>query len=256
MQKKTSVSPKSTKQEIWNAYQELLSEISQEPSTPAVIKKLETANATVKQQLSSIITELTQVLQSKLVEVTGQFDQAAKVLDQLNQLHAAQTQELAREKEDTLTALQREEDDARYEFEKLKKHQAEELAEQKQKFEAELETRKVELKNQEDELKDLRQKVAGFTDELEKAAKEAVERITQDLTREFNHQKILSQQQAQAHQELLQQKISSLEATIKTQQAEIFHLQSTLKENNQLLTRIAERAVEKGPSATSATGKE
>ena len=90
------------------------------------------------------------------------------------------------------------------------------------------------------------QKVAAFETELNKAVKEAVAQTTGDLTREFNHQKTLSGQLAQSKTELLQQKIDSLEETIKNYQLDITHLQTSLKEANQQLTRIAERAVEKG----------
>jgi len=256
MPKSPSISAKNTKQEIWDAYQELLTELQTELPTTSLSKKFEITNTQLKNQLLTLTAEFDQTVKDKLNQLINQFDQAAQILNQLNRLHENQTQALAQEKTDSLKSLKREEEDQRYEFEKLKKRQTEELADQKQKVEAEFAVKRVELKTQEDELKELRQKVAAFAGELETAVKDAVEHTTQDLTREFNHQKILTEQQAQAREALLQQKVASIEATIKTQQVEISHLQLTLKENNQLLTRIAERAVEKGPSASSSSAKE
>ncbi|KKS85513.1 MAG: hypothetical protein UV61_C0017G0024, partial [Candidatus Gottesmanbacteria bacterium GW2011_GWB1_43_11] len=95
-----------------------------------------------------------------------------------------------------------------------------------------------------------------FETELNKAIKEAIAKTTDELTREYDHQKALAQQQSQATTQLLQQKIDSLESAIKNFQAEILHLQTSLKEANQQLTRIAERAVEKGPLISPQSGKE
>lgn len=237
MQTKTSVSYKNPKSDIWAAYQELLAEMQPGLPTPTQVKKLETANNNLKQQLSASLTELTQTVQAKLNEFSSQFDQATEMVKELHQLHTNQT-----------NIVKREEEEARYEFEKRRKRESEELAELRQKAETEISAKKAELKEQEDELKELRQKVATFETELTKAVKEAVTKTTQDLTREFTHQKALSDQEANATSQLLQQKISGLDAAIKNYQAEITHLQASLKEANQQLTRIAERAVEKGTS--------
>ncbi|MEK7165913.1 MAG: hypothetical protein AAB874_03865 [Patescibacteria group bacterium] len=255
MQTKTSVSYKSPKTDIWTAYQELLSSSPVLPSA-TLPKKLETTTAQLKSQLTSQLSDLNSTLDGKLAELGREFDQATEVLAELHALHLKQSQTLAQEKEAAQKARQREEEEYRYEFDKQKKRQSEELAEQKQKVEMELSAKRIELKLQEDELKDLRQKVATFETELNKAVKEAVTKTSQELTLEFNHQKAFANQTAKSSVELLEQKVNSLEATINNYQAEIAHLQSSLKEANQQLTRIAERAVEKSPSPLPQTPKE
>lgn len=250
MSPKPTVSYKSPKVDIWTAYQELLSSQEDIPSAP-LPKKLETTTTQLRTQLVSGVTDLTNTLQEKLNELNRQFDQAAEVLTQLHALYVKQSQTVTQEKEAAQKERKREEEEYRYEFEKLKKRQSEELVEQKQKVETELAAKRNELKLQEDELKDLRQKVATFDSELAKAVKEAVNKVTQELTRDFTHQKALADQTAKAASELLGQKVASLEAAIKNYQAEIIHLQTSLKETNQQLTSIAERAVEKAPVSIS-----
>ncbi|KKS40168.1 MAG: hypothetical protein UV04_C0027G0002 [Candidatus Gottesmanbacteria bacterium GW2011_GWA2_42_16] len=190
MQTKPSVSNKSTKQEIFDAYQALLSQQTELPSA-TLPKKLTAINNQLKNQLSAQIADLMQSLEEKLTEVSNQFDQTTQVLEQLNELHVKQTQTLTQEKIETQKTQKREEEEYKYEFEKLKKRQTEELTEQKQKAEAEIAVKKADLKLQEDELKELRQKVSTFETELNKAIKEAIAKTTDELTREYDHQKAL-----------------------------------------------------------------
>ncbi|KKS85279.1 MAG: hypothetical protein UV61_C0019G0043, partial [Candidatus Gottesmanbacteria bacterium GW2011_GWB1_43_11] len=191
MQTKPSVSNKSTKQEIFDAYQALLSQQTELPSA-TLPKKLTAINNQLKNQLSAQIADLMQSLEEKLTEVSNQFDQTTQVLEQLNELHVKQTQTLTQEKIETQKTQKREEEEYKYEFEKLKKRQTEELTEQKQKAEAEIAVKKADLKLQEDELKELRQKVSTFETELNKAIKEAIAKTTDELTREYDHQKALA----------------------------------------------------------------
>ena len=120
MQTKPSVSNKSTKQEIFDAYQALLSQQTELPSA-TLPKKLTAINNQLKNQLSAQIADLTQSLEEKLTEVSNQFDQTTQVLEQLNELHVKQTQTLTQEKIETQKTQKREEEEYKYEFEKLKK---------------------------------------------------------------------------------------------------------------------------------------
>lgn len=236
------VSPKDTKQTILEAYQDLVGQLTEEEMSPALTQKLESTNSDLKVALTKVVADL-----------TTKFDEANNVLTQLHALYEKKRRAFEEGEETSKKLRSREEEEYKYEFEKLKARQEEELKEYKGKVLVEIEERKAVIKHEEDEIAELRVRARGFDQELEKAVKEAVDKNTKELTEKFAHEKALMEQEAKAKENLLTQKIESLDATIKQQSSQITQLQESLRKASEQLTRIAERAVEKGTSTITST---
>ena len=248
MDNKKRVSVKSTKQEIWDAYQEIVDKLQSEPPSSSITKKLAATTHNLKSQLLQQVDQLQQTLTQTISDTITELEKGNTILQDLTQAQIDQTKILEREKQIVLTQRKREQEEYDYEFERRKRRQDEELKETKAKAEQEIQKRWQELKQTEDELKDLRQQVATFDQRLEKAVKEAVETNTKTLTQQFNHERAFAKQEAQNQKALLEQKVASLQETLKLQQQEVDRLKQQLSETSTHLTRIAERAVEKTPS--------
>lgn len=128
----------------------------------------------------------------------------------------------------------REQDEYQYHRELTKKRDQDERGEERSAFERELaaekEVRAVQLK----ELEDLRRKAAQFPAELERAVKEALVKSGAEVKREAEIAAKLTKQEADSQLNLAQQKIATLEETVRRQMAEIARL-------NEQLAKVAEQ---------------
>ena len=250
-----SVDYKSPKQDIWKAYKELAADIEANGSSPVSIAPVIKASGNLKQKLGQQIDQISSTLQSEVYNLLDQLSQASEIIDHLGQSRQKLEENLKQTEQESKKAKQREAEEYDYEFNRRKQRQEEELKEQRAKAETEIATKKAELKNQQDELEDLRKQVATFEDKLTKAAKDAIENTTKQLSLEFTHQKALADQKYSGVEQLLQQKIDSLEQVIKSQDGEVKLLQTSLKETQAQMTRISERAVEKTPAVVASVEK-
>lgn len=245
------VSIKDTKQDIFDAYQSIISEISEKPLTPAVIKKSENLASTVRENINQSLANLTKALSESVEEIFIQLEKSNNLINELYLVYNQKQKEFNDEEKQIKLTRQREDEEYLYDFEKRKKRQEEELKEAKLKEEVEIAQRKSDLKAQEDEVGQLRQQVKSFESQLTTAIKEAVTKTTKELTDHFTQEKTLAAQVATSTEKLLDQKAESLNTTILAQAEQIKSLQESLKQASSQLTRIAERAVEKGPLQTS-----
>jgi DNA repair exonuclease SbcCD ATPase subunit len=253
---KSKVSYKSPKPDIWRAYKELLENLKQEPAKLQIIQKIDKTTDSFKTNLSQSINNLHSGLTSEVSKIVEELKKAAQTLEELQQAHLIQEKTLKEEAEFVKKQKQREEEEYEYEFLKQKKRQQEELEEKKFEVFAELEERKKKLSEQEDELVDLKNQAKTFEARIEKAAKEAVGKTTEELTREFEHEKVLAEQEAKSTKSLLGQKIENLSKTITDLKKENERLNTALNQVSANMTRIAERAVEKAPAPiTQSAGK-
>jgi len=98
------------------------------------------------------------------------------------------------------------------------------LAEKKATFEKEFVEREVAIKNTENELKELRKKVAGFPDEINAAVTSSEERLTEKLTSAFEFEKQLAAKQIEGDNKLKDQTIQTLKEKIKDIEASVKEL--------------------------------
>ncbi|MBU2592515.1 MAG: hypothetical protein ABH867_04390 [Patescibacteria group bacterium] len=239
------VTYKSPKSDIWRAYKELIENIEKQ-GAEKVSEKINEQTLTLTKGWLERVNNLHTTLQKEIETIESEFKKASLVLADLAESKKSVEKLMKDEEEEAKKAQKREKEEYDYEFEKLKKRQEEELSEYSKKVLAELEERKAKLGEQEAELTDLRNQAKTFEARLEKTAKEAADAETIELTKEFEHEKELAKQKAQSIQELLSQKVESLTKTISELKNENQRLSQLLSQTNSNLTKIAERAVEKG----------
>jgi len=230
------ISDKNTKQEILEAYQEIIAKVNSSPITDTTITNVTKINKLVdssfKQQIES--------LEEDLNSVTSVLISLKKAADQ-------QRTYLETEKHQTEIERTRLEEEYNYQFGKTKKRQEEELKEQKTKADEEISAKKALLRSQEDELTDLRNQAKTFEARLQKEVNDAIAKTSKELKTQFEHEKVLAEQVAISTKSLLEQKIISLEQTILSQKQEVERLNTMAIQTTQQMTRIAERAVTKSP---------
>ncbi|MBI5358218.1 hypothetical protein HZB69_01140 [Candidatus Amesbacteria bacterium] len=226
-----TVSEKNTKQDIFSAYQELLEKAEDQPITQPTLNTVEKYNKTM-------LTDL-------LDELRAKFTASENLLISLHKLQEAQKRTLAEEKQEETKAQSRQKEEFSYEFAKAKKRTEEELAELRAKTEADLFQKRQQLKDQEEELIDLRNQAKTFEPRLQKAVNDAVSQNTKELKVTFDHERALLVQEAKMTQSLLEQKIGLFETVVASQKEEIARLAQSATQATAQMTRIAERAVTK-----------
>lgn len=242
-----SVSERSTKQEIFAAYQEMLGEIADQPLTQGTVARIEKQTRGVLDNLKEAGDYLKITIDKTLSDLTGKFSETEAIVSELTKLQERQKKALEEEKQLTVKDQSRQKEEFAYEFSKQKKRTEEELAEMRTKTEAELNERRAKLKEQEDELTELRNQAKTFEPRLQKSVNDAVAQSAKELKLAFDHEKAILTQEAKSTQSLLEQKVALLEQTISRQAEEINRLNTTATSASQQLTRIAERAVTKSP---------
>lgn|GEM_PF-1756377 len=254
----TQVNYKSPKNDIWQAYKSVVSTLSQDdPSAGSVkqaVAKLPAQSPKLKKQFQQVADDLYQNLNKSLADLLGQFEQASLVLEQLHTVKEKQQTELSQEKarlledlketrENNLKLRQREAEEYEYDFKKRQERLEIGLKELREKTEAKLSQREMELKTKEDELNTLRQQAKAFEEKIALAVKQAVAENTQQLELVYNHSTALAEQKYQSEIKMNQQKINDLNASIKQQQQESQRLQAASASMSAKLTMIAEKAV-------------
>lgn len=250
---KSSVSPKNTKQEIFEAYEELLQDVT--PSSPAEKSAKAVASS------ATIVDTLHEEFRRKLDEASGLLRQGSDALvgDLRSATHALEKTiekktelEEAMREEDELVKKRRKQEQEEYEYDflKRKKRQEDELKEQRMAFDTDMKKRRDALAEQEKEIADLRKRAESFDSLLAATEKKAVEQTTKAL--ESDHKQVIAfmKQEHTGSEQLLKQKVDSLQQTIISQSKEVDRLQKELATTNERLTRIAEKAVAKEPNYT------
>ncbi len=239
-QDKSTITEKNTKQEILEAYDELLGSLGNTPISKETLLTITKVDDSLEKSISTTVSNLVK-----------QFREAEKILEEIGLASLLQKKALEDEKKAALKQQAREKEEYDYEFSKTKQRQKVELEEERTLFETELAKRKDALTAQEKEIISLRNEVQGFEDRLSKTIKETTEQTTKDLKTKFENEKNLFAQQAEARELLLKQKVESLESLIVSQKDEIARLNTALSETSKQLTSIAERAVTKTISESS-----
>jgi len=249
------VSPRDTKQDILDAYQDLLSEVVQGDTEQVTPKTITTSRqqvtdwqTTVKDQIANLQINLTTTLE----DLTQKIQAGSQTLELLLQAQAAveENTQQAQTKVDKLR--KQEEEDYQYDLTKRKQRQEAELKEAQEAHQKLIAEREETLKAAEDELKDLRKLRDGLQAQIDKAVADAVAMAVKEATSKLNQEQALLKQEALAKEQLLKQQVTYLQDQIAKQADEIKRLQQESAQASQYVTRIAERAVEKPAQMTSA----
>lgn len=247
MKVQKSISDRSTKQEILEAYQEILGKLEVKPVTEPLLSQLQKTNKFTMSSLNKLLDQLNEQQSEAVKELQSQIDAIMDMLTILREKAETQIKTLEEEERQRSKEHVRLEEEYNYEFEKKNKRQEDELKELKDKTESELTEKREVLKIQEAELTDLRNMSKTFEPKLARGISDAVEKSTKELEIQFEHEKALALSQTKATQTLLEQRITLLEKTIEDQKMEINRLNQTSKTAVDQMTRIAERAVTKIP---------
>jgi uncharacterized membrane-anchored protein YhcB (DUF1043 family) len=248
------VNEKSTKTDIWEAYQSLLGDLQQHPVSvsddPAKLQKMTTALAEAKASL------------------VGHFDATIERLGTLQQAYSDADQDLARrknlvievieqekkqleasiaairtqwEQEKTDLNLKRQRDDDAYTYELTRKRRDEqETYDQKTKVrEQNLAERETAVVEREHTIADLTAEVEAFPAHLQEATKNAREELAKELKAECNDT-VKDLKQASEHEKsILNLKLQSAEATINVQTKQVADIQRQLEASAAQLKEMA-----------------
>ncbi len=242
---KKLVTKNATKQEILDAYEQLHKQLEQgENQLPSSI--LQQAGSTISVIEASLKTKtqaITDAASATIEEVISRLADAHTLIEnQATLLKGMQTE--AKLQQDRIKKDQlRQEEEFAYEFDRKKKRLEAELAEKMASADKQLKTREQGLATAEKELTDLRALAASFDARLTKGIQEAVDRKTKELETTHAQQMRLTAQEAKAREDLLKQKVESLEAMIKNQQTEVVRMSKQVDALSDQLTKIAQSAV-------------
>ncbi len=272
--KRKIVSEKNTKSEILQAYEELVSELSNETefskseieekdmikdassqTTEKTINELARLKVTLNQTLDSLTDKLVSeaeklVSVKKAVEISQkdletnfQIKSKAEMLKKLFESYSEKQAEL--EKEMGSKRLAWEEEQKSYEEILKRKRQRDE---EEDKYQVDLEKRRWNQRLEEEkevyqqkltELEDLKKQVAQFPQDKEKSINEAVGKALADARKQFETEKSFTKQESETALKIAQLQISQFENTLKDQSIEIVQLKKQLEEATKQVKDIA-----------------
>jgi len=255
------VNERSTKGELWRAYQELLGQLQNEP----------VAIAENPSQLGGITKDLSDVKLSlgheldKATERLGKIAEAYRQADQeLGQRKAAVVQAveaMKRQVEDSIKAVkkQREQEDAdkalerqreaeeyRYNLNRQRREEEEQYSVKLKAREQQLDNRETVLSEQEKQLAELKKQVEAFPQQLIEAEKTAREETAKNLTAEHNTLVKELKQDHQYQKGMLELKLQTAESDIASQQKQLAELKQQLDKNSQQLKDMAVTVIQAG----------
>jgi len=248
---KAAVSPKNTKQEILEAYEELLGDIT--PSVPSeksagIVASSDSMIDSLHQEFRSKLDDVAALLRHGSESLLEKLRAGTQTLEKTIQKKAELEQAMAEEEEQIRKRRKLEQEEYEYEFARRKKRQDDELKEQRAVFDMDMKKRRDVLAEQEKEIADLRKRAETFDGLIAATEKKAVDQTTKTLDSEHKQTIAFLKQEHLATEQLLKQKADSLQQTLASQSKEIERLQKELATTNERLTRIAEKAVAKEPS--------
>jgi len=134
------------------------------------------------------------------------------------------------------------------EYEAAKAALEKELSTKKSALEKDWSEREAMLSSREEELSELREKIAVFPKELEKAIKDTEKTVTERIEFKFKHGMQLIQKETEGEQKLHEQAVEALQSKIREQEELIRQLTQKADESVQQVQTIAVKAIE-GASA-------
>lgn len=261
------VNERSTKTEIWAAYQELLKSLQEQPVTvnrePAKLQKL------------------TNVLSKAKAELVGQFESALESVDSVEQAYQSADIELLRHKQQILESLeqekrgvetaialarerseqeradnelarQREEEAYQYDLAKKRREEEENYARKAKEKEAVLNAREQKLQEQEAEVTELKQQVEAFPVEMEEELSTAKTELAEQLNAKREAEVKEVKQTSEHEKSILNLRLRTSEETNSSLAKQVAELQRQLDTASSRLKDMAVAVIQSGKSATSA----
>lgn len=263
------VTPRSTKLELWDAYNNAVSQVKGE-----VIEKIEDGPAVEsirslsdsKIKLNSEIDKLSQTLLSSLndyslvleniskkkKELLSSFDNQKNVLivemEQVKNGWEEEKRIIAEENDRVKAGIERdrkrEEEEYQYSLMQKRKKEANEYAEIVQKKRDELQKREDDISLKEKEIAEMRKAIDSFPAELEKQVKSALAVLEIDLKSKFDCE-LKELKQAKEHEaNLATVRIANLDGIIKSHEVEVKELKDQLASVNRIMKEMAVAAID------------
>ncbi|HTE22596.1 MAG TPA: hypothetical protein VK674_06170 [Candidatus Limnocylindria bacterium] len=259
------VNEKSTKGEIWEAYQGLLAELQQRP-------------VTVSDDPARLLTMTTALTEAKAALI-GRFDSTIERLSAVQQAYHEADQELTRRKSAAIEAVersrqeleasidavrkrweqenadrsldhQREEDTYAYELARKRRDEEEAYSKKAKEREAALTARETSLKERETQTEDLAKQVEAFPARLEAAAKTAREELAKELKAQHANELKDTKQSLEHEKSILVLKLQAADTTIGTQTKHITELQRQLDASAAQLKEMAVAVIQSKNATT------
>lgn len=235
---------KEKKEDILESYNIALGNVETEGiNSKQASLKLKQSATDLSSKLKRNISDLTENLNSAIDETISQIDLVSGSLTNLYDIKIKQEQAWDREKEEIKKSRAREEEEYAYQLKKKRQIEDDSWEIEKEKREKAIFQREKELKESDDELKDLRNKDKMFEARLAKAINDAIEDAKKKLSLEYSHKEALLASQNEAQKLLLESKIESLSRLVSNYQVEIERLNKQMDSASERLTEIASGAV-------------
>ena len=149
-----------------------------------------------------------------------------------------------REKDDYEYSFKREQKLTKDKFEDEKAKLEKEIQIKKEQMEGELKAREKVIAEREEELNELRKKVAAFPKEVDTALSKAIKETTEKLTLEAKNREELVKKEFIGERNVLTTRIESLEKSVKEQNEQIAKLSQQLEKAYQQVQEIAVKTIE------------
>lgn len=198
-----------------------------------------------KNEFEILMQERKTTLEKEIESTKNSWTQKQEILEsEYNQRKELLEKERKREEEDfnyNLASLRRKEQDA---YESKKVALEKELNDKIRRAEADFSEREATIVSQEKELLELRSKVATFPEQMNQIREETKESVTKELEIQYRFTSEIKAKEVEGEMRLNTQKIASLEAKIKEQEAFIEQLTQRSDEARSQVQEIARRALE------------
>jgi len=230
---------------------EELYEIERSAETLAAL--IETQNQK-RQDFESEIAARKEELNQEIRTIREGWEKDKKAYEaQIKERDAAEAKTREREKEEYAYTFRREQQLAKDRFEDDKAKTEKEIQLKKELMAKDLAEREKAIAESEEELNELRGKVAAFPKEMEQAVNNAVKETTERITGEAKNREELTRKEFDGQRNVLTTRIESLEKTVKEQSGQITNLSEQLEKSYQKVQDIAVKSVEGSSNLKSLT---
>lgn len=187
---------------------------------------------------------------AKIDESKMEFDNLQKEISQTKQDWIRETKlyeiEQTQQKVQSELERKREQETYQYATSLSRKRAEDEFQDKKSAWEKDLAQRKEELEIQKREFEELRKQVAAFDSQKDQAVKDAQTILEKQLTEQVENERKLREQEVKAEKDLLNMRVSNLEADNSRLTKEIEILKRSLDEASRQVKEIAVKVIESG----------
>ncbi len=227
-----------------------LKEIYEIQRSASTLTALIEAQALQREKMEQELAAAKTQLESEVAQTRESWEQEKKQREsETKERDAAEQKRREREKEEYRYSFAREQQQARDQFTDQMAKAQKEWEERKAKGEADLAQRQQALKNQEQEVNALRQKVEGFPKELEAAMAKVLKETTARLQQESAAREQLLKQEFEGQRNVQSTRIASLEQQVAEQAERLTKLLGQAEKAYAQVQEIAVRAIEGSASA-------